>query len=87
MGREQDCIDLYKSIEANHPIKKIRSQAENLRYIMEAPKLELSPDERVTIPLIQSDTWRKDGCVAGWAALGCCLPVPYSMLWCFEQYW
>jgi hypothetical protein len=29
---------------------------------MEAPKLELSPDERVTIPLLNSeDTWTKKG--------------------------
>jgi hypothetical protein len=37
-----------------------RQQAENLRYIMEAPKLEIGADERVTIPLIESDTWRRD---------------------------
>jgi hypothetical protein len=29
-----------------------------LRYIMEAPKLEISEEERVKIPLIESDTWR-----------------------------
>lgn len=39
----------------------MRKQAENLRYIMEAPKLELSPDERVQIPLLNSqDSWRRD---------------------------
>ncbi len=26
-GREQDCLDVYKSLEANHPVKKIRKQA------------------------------------------------------------
>jgi hypothetical protein len=40
-------------------------QAADLRYIMEAPKLELSPEERVTIPLLNSeDSWVKKGCVA-----------------------
>jgi hypothetical protein len=37
-------------------------QAADLRYIMEAPKLELSPEERVTIPLLNSeDSWVKKG--------------------------
>jgi hypothetical protein len=38
---------------------QIRRQAADLRYIMEAPKLEISEDERVKIPLLQTDTWRK----------------------------
>lgn len=58
MGREKDCIEVYKSVEANHPNRKIKKQAGDLRYIMEAPKMEIGKDERVTIPLIQSDTWR-----------------------------
>ena len=29
---------------------RIRRQAANLRYIIEAPKLELRPEERVKIP-------------------------------------
>lgn len=60
VGREQDCIELYKWLEDNHPMRSIKRQAENLRYIIEAPKLELGPDERVQIPLLQSDTWRRD---------------------------
>jgi hypothetical protein len=31
---------------------------------MEAPKLQLTPEERVTIPLLESDTWRRDPCAA-----------------------
>ncbi|KAG2439345.1 hypothetical protein HXX76_004704 [Chlamydomonas incerta] len=58
-GREQDAIDLYKYIEANHPSRKVKKQAADLRYILEAPRLEISPDERVQIPLIQSDSWRQ----------------------------
>ncbi|KAI8467958.1 MAG: hypothetical protein J3K34DRAFT_428856 [Monoraphidium minutum] len=61
VGREQDCIDTYKWIEVNHPLPRVRKQAENLRYIMEAPKLEIGPDERVTIPLLNSqESWRRD---------------------------
>lgn len=51
-GREQECIDVYRRVEASHPMPKIRKQAADLRYIMEAPKLELSPDERVAIPVL-----------------------------------
>lgn len=39
----------------------MRKQAAGLRYIMEAPKLELSPEERVVIPLLNSqESWRRD---------------------------
>lgn len=40
---------------------QMRKQAENLRYIMEAPRLEISPEERVQIPLLNhEDSWRRD---------------------------
>ena len=32
-------------IEINHPLVKVRRQAENLRFILEAPKLKRGPDE------------------------------------------
>ncbi|CAL8463999.1 g3534 [Coccomyxa elongata] len=54
-GREQDCIDLYKSLENTHPNSNIKKQAANLRFIMEAPKLKLGPDERVSIPVIDTN--------------------------------
>lgn len=63
-GRSEDCIELYKYLEVAHPSRRLQKQAYELRYIMEAPKLELSPDERVSIPLIESDSWRKTGWVA-----------------------
>mmetsp|Transcript_26007 Transcript_26007/g.77108 ORF Transcript_26007/g.77108 Transcript_26007/m.77108 type:complete len:126 (+) Transcript_26007:860-1237(+) len=59
VGREQDAISQCEYIENNHPLRKIKKQAEDLRYIFEAPKLEVSDAERVQIPLLQSDTWRK----------------------------
>ena len=55
-GNEKQCIELYKSIEKNHPLPKVRRQAADLRYIMEAPKLVIGPDERVTIPILQDQS-------------------------------
>lgn len=58
-GRETDSISLYKQLEASHPSRKVKKQAGDLRYILEAPKLQIDEDERVKIPLLQSDTWRQ----------------------------
>ena len=49
-GREAECIALYRSLEDTHPNARIKRQAANLRFIMEAPKLKLGPDERVVRP-------------------------------------
>ena len=51
-GRDQECIDLYRILEDTHPNIRIKRQAANLRFIMEAPKLKLGPDERVSIPVL-----------------------------------
>ena len=51
-GREEECIETYRTIEKTHPVPSIRRQAAELRYIMEAPKLELSEDEKVKIPVL-----------------------------------
>lgn len=53
-GREEECLDLYRRVEATHPVPKIRKQAADLRYIMEAPKLEVAPEERVEIPVLSN---------------------------------
>lgn len=53
-GQEQECIDLYKSLEATHPSAQIRKQAANLRFILEAPRLKLRPDERVSVPVLET---------------------------------
>jgi hypothetical protein len=50
---ELECIELYKSIEKNHPAPKVKRQAATLRFIMEAPKLKLGEDERVKLPILQ----------------------------------
>lgn len=51
VGEEKKCIDTYKFLETNHPLPAVRKQAADLRYIMEAPKISLKPDEKVSIPV------------------------------------
>ncbi|CAH9071183.1 unnamed protein product [Cuscuta europaea] len=53
-NRHIDCITLYKQLERNHPSVSIRRQASDLRYILQAPKLKITQEEMVTIPLIGS---------------------------------
>lgn len=53
-NRHADCIALYKQLENQHPSVSIRRQAADLRYILQAPKLKISQEEMVTIPLIGS---------------------------------
>ncbi|PRQ40149.1 putative acetyltransferase A, auxiliary subunit [Rosa chinensis] len=52
--RHADCIDLYKQLESKHPSVSIRRQAAELRYILQAPKIKITREEMVTIPLIGS---------------------------------
>lgn len=53
-NRHKDCIALYRELESKHPSVSIRRQAAGLRYILQAPKLKISEEEMVTIPLIGS---------------------------------
>ncbi|PON99040.1 N-terminal acetyltransferase A, auxiliary subunit [Trema orientale] len=53
-NRHKDCIALYQQLEKRHPSVSIRRQAADLRYILQAPKLKISQEEMVTIPLIGS---------------------------------
>ncbi|ERN06939.1 uncharacterized protein LOC18435150 [Amborella trichopoda] len=53
-NRHADCIALYQQLEKKHPSVSIRRQAAELRYILQAPKLKISEDEMVRIPLIGS---------------------------------
>ena len=53
-NRHADCIALYKQLERHHPSVSIRRQASELRYILQAPKLKITQEEMVTIPLIGS---------------------------------
>ena len=49
-GEEEECISVYRALEASHPLPRIRKQAADLRFIMEAPKLKVGKDERVAMP-------------------------------------
>ncbi|XP_057949214.1 uncharacterized protein LOC131144535 [Malania oleifera] len=53
-NRHADCIALYQQLEKQHPSVSIRRQAAELRYILQAPKIKISQEEMVTIPLIGS---------------------------------
>lgn len=57
-GQRADGLATYRKLEATHPMKEIKLQAANLRYIMEAPRLKISKDERVTIPLVGEESQR-----------------------------
>mmetsp|Transcript_11761 Transcript_11761/g.42987 ORF Transcript_11761/g.42987 Transcript_11761/m.42987 type:complete len:294 (+) Transcript_11761:103-984(+) len=52
-GRRDESISLYRKLEKTHPDKNISKQAAELRFIAEAPKMEIRPEERVTIPEVQ----------------------------------
>ena len=51
-GREEASLEVYRTLEETHPLPMIRKQAANLRYIAEAPKMALRPDERVVVPVL-----------------------------------
>ncbi len=53
-NRHADCIALYQKLEQKHPSVSIRRQAAELSYILQAPKLKITQEEMVTIPLIGS---------------------------------
>lgn len=52
-GQRDKALDIYKYVESVHPEKSIRKQAEELRYILEAPRMELREDERVDVPILR----------------------------------
>lgn len=63
-NKHNECIALYKKLESSHPSRSVRKQAKDLRYILEAPKLKISKEEMVSIPLIDDNfsdtrTWSK----------------------------
>jgi hypothetical protein len=65
-GRREECLALYRALEEKHPAASVRKQAASLRYILEAPKLPISAEERVSIPLVQDaamvrDKWARSG--------------------------
>ena len=64
-GQRDKALDIYAYLESVHPEKSIRKQAEELRFILEAPRMEIGENERVDVPLLRdpdafapySDKW------------------------------
>eukprot|EP00899_Mesostigma_viride_P021188 jgi/Mesvir1/29070/Mv18377-RA.1 len=52
-GRNAECIELLKEVNKKHPDDELRKQAGDLKFIYEAPKLALSKDDFVAMPLVQ----------------------------------
>ena len=48
--KDDECIALLKTVEDTHPIKAVNKQAGDLKFIMEAPKLKVEDDEKLTLP-------------------------------------
>lgn len=51
-GDDAEALAIYKALESTHPSRKVRQQAANLRFILEAPKLTLSEEEKVKLPVL-----------------------------------
>eukprot|EP00793_Prasinoderma_coloniale_P005541 PRCOL_00004949-RA len=58
LGRTEEASACFGEVAAMHPNEKIRSQAEYLKYINEAPKLQLGEDERVKVPDLNDIQYR-----------------------------
>ncbi|CAD7702338.1 unnamed protein product [Ostreobium quekettii] len=54
LGKEDMCLELYKDLKENHDCKSVRKQATSLLFIMEAPKLKISSEEKVKIPVLSN---------------------------------
>ena len=52
-GQRDKALDIYAYLESVHPEKSIRKQAEELRFILEAPRMEIGENERVDVPLLR----------------------------------
>mmetsp|Transcript_2891 Transcript_2891/g.10540 ORF Transcript_2891/g.10540 Transcript_2891/m.10540 type:complete len:187 (-) Transcript_2891:3185-3745(-) len=57
MGKQMEARSVYCWLDDNHPSPRIRNQAMELLYILEAPELEIEEDERVKIPEIGGDDY------------------------------
>ena len=65
-GKTEDAIELYAWLAATHPEGIVKRQAEELKYILEAPKMDIGEDEKVDVPVLRdayaySDKWASTG--------------------------
>ena len=66
-GQQEEAIAIYEWLMSTHPERSIKKTAEELKYIQEAPKMDIGDDERVEVPLLGDDYgYRRDA----WAGKG-----------------
>ena len=66
-GQQEEAIAIYDWLMSTHPERSIKKTAEELKYIQEAPKMDIGDDERVEVPLLGDDYgYRRDA----WAGKG-----------------
>jgi tetratricopeptide (TPR) repeat protein len=53
-GRGEQALEIYKYLVAVHPERSVKKQAEELKFILEAPKMEIAANERVEVPLLKN---------------------------------
>lgn len=54
-GQKEAAIEIYERLIALHPERSVKKQAEELKYITEAPQMEIGEDEKVHVPLLRDD--------------------------------
>jgi RNA exonuclease 1 len=54
-GQKEAAIEVYERLIGTHPEGSVKKQAEELKYIQEAPQMEIGDDERVEVPLLRDD--------------------------------
>jgi hypothetical protein len=76
--KDDECIKIFKDLESTHPIRAIKRQAADLKYIMEAPKLQLAEDEKISMPVMSHI--RENKCAAAPAGMCVACTNRYSLL-------
>jgi RNA exonuclease 1 len=54
-GQKEAAIEIYERLIALHPERSVKKQAEELKYITEAPQMEIGEDEKVQVPLLRDE--------------------------------
>jgi RNA exonuclease 1 len=54
-GQKEAAIEIYERLIALHPERSVNKQAEELKYITEAPQMEIGEDEKVQVPLLRDE--------------------------------
>lgn len=54
-GKVDEAIEVFEELIARHPERNVKKAAEELKYIYEAPKMDIGDDEKVEVPLLKDD--------------------------------